>query len=124
MTPEQTGKLLGICASYDNRQVDDIATYAWYRVVGDLPYGACETAVITHYSASRDWIMPADVRKHVKREQREVADHGRIRELLDADTYRSQVKAADTAFMRKLAARTNGVAIKAAPESDYEPGSA
>jgi hypothetical protein len=119
MTPEETGRLLGICAAYDNRNVDESSLYAWYRVVGDLPYGACETAVINHYSNSREWIMPADIRGRVKREQRDLADRGRVRELLDPDTYRAQVAAADGAFMRKLAAKTGGAAIKAAPEADY-----
>ncbi len=119
MTPEETGKLLGICAAYDNRNVDDSALYAWFRVIGDLPYGACETAVIEHYSNSREWIMPADVRKHVKREQRQLAERGRIRELLDPDAYRREVRAADDAFARKLAERTGGRAIKAVPEPDY-----
>lgn len=119
MTPEEAGKLLGICAAYDNRNVDDSVLYAWFRVIGDLPYGACETAVINHYSASREWIMPADVRSRVKREQRDLADRGRIRELLDPDAYRAQVQWADAAFMRKLAERTGAKAIKDVPKPDY-----
>lgn len=119
MTPEEAGKLLGMCAAYDNRNVDDSAMYAWFRVVGDLPYGACETAVIEHYSASREWIMPADVRSRVKREQRDLAERGRVRELLDPDAYREQVASADEAFMRKLAARTGAKAIKGVPKPDY-----
>lgn len=119
MTPEETGKLLGMCAAYDNRNVDDSALYAWFRAVGDLPFADCETAVIAHYRDSREWIMPADVRKRVKREQRELADRGRIHELLDPDAYRRQVQAADDAFARKLAERTGGRAIKSVPEPDY-----
>lgn len=118
MTPDEAGKLLALCASFDNRSVDTTALYAWFRVIGDLPYAACETAVITHYSNSREWIMPADVRNHVRREQRELAEHQRIHELLDADTYRKQVKAADDAFMRKLAQRTGNLALKQPPEAD------
>lgn len=119
MTPEETGRLLGLCASYDNRNVDDSALYAWFRAVGDLPFADCETAVIAHYRESREWIMPADVRTRVKRAQRDAADHGRIRELLDPDAYRAQVKAADDAFMRKLAARTGSLSVKGVPEADY-----
>lgn len=102
MTPEEAGKLLGICASYDNRNVDELNVYAWFRVVGDLPYGQCEQAVVAHYSESREWIMPADVRKRVKQAQHGEASRGRIRELLDPETYRAQVEAADGAFLRKL----------------------
>jgi len=116
MTPEEAGKLLGMCAAYDNRNVDDAALYAWFRVVGDLPYAECESAVIAHYSDSREWIMPADVRKRVKRAQYDAEDRGRIKQLLDPDAYRREVQAADAAFMRKLAQRTGGKELKAPPE--------
>jgi hypothetical protein len=113
MTPEETGKLLGLCASYDNRNTDDSVTYAWFRAIGDLPFAECETAVIAHYSQSREWIMPADVRTRVRRAQRELAEHGRIRELLDPAAYRHTVDAADSAFLRKLAQRTGNAELKA-----------
>ena len=115
MTPEETGDLLGVCAAYDNRQVDEIGTIAWFRVLGDLPYGDCETAVVAHYADSREWIMPADIRARVRRAQRETGDRDRLRELLDPGAYRAQIAAADSAFMRKLAARTGRAAIKAPP---------
>jgi len=117
MTPEETGKLLGLCASYDNRNTDDSVTYAWFRAIGDLPFTECESAVIAHYTDSREWIMPADVRTRVRRQQRDLADHGRIRELLDPAAYRREVQAADDAFMRKLAARTGGKRLKAADDA-------
>lgn len=116
MTPEETGKLLGICAAYDNRNVDDSVVYAWFRVVGDLPYAECESAVIAHYAESREWIMPADVRTRVRRAQRDAAEHGRIRELLDPEAYRREVAQLDGAFLRKLAQRTGGAELKAVPE--------
>jgi hypothetical protein len=116
MTPEETGKLLGLCASYDNRNTDDSVTYAWFRAIGDLPFDECESAVIAHYTDSREWIMPADVRKRVKRDQYAAEDRGRIRELLDPGAYRREVQAANDAFMRKLAARTGGKELKAPPE--------
>lgn len=115
MTPEESGKLLGMCAAYDNRNVDDSAMYAWFRVIGDLPYAECESAVIAHYSESREWIMPADVRTRVKRKQRDEAERGRIRQVLDPDAYRAEVAAADQAFMRKLAQRTEGARLKEPP---------
>jgi len=106
MTPEETGKLLGICAAYDRRTVGEIDVLAWYRVLGDLPYTSCEAAVVAHYTTKREWIMPADIRSAVKRAQHAAEDHSRIRELLDPATYRTQIAAADSAFLRKLAART------------------
>ena len=62
MTPEETGMLLAICAAYDRRTVGEADVIAWYRAIGDLPYAACENAVVAHYAASRAWIMPADIR--------------------------------------------------------------
>lgn len=106
MTPEETGNLLSVCAAYDRRTVGEIDVIAWYRVVGDLPYTDCEAAVVAHYTTSREWIMPADIRTRVKRGQRDLADRSRIRELLNPDVYRAQVASADTAFLRKLEART------------------
>lgn len=106
MTPEETGKLLGICAAYDRRTVGEIDVIAWYRVVGDLPYTDCEAAVIVHYAETTEWIMPAHIRRRVKRAQHELEDHSSIRELLDPDAYAARVAAADSAFLRKLEART------------------
>lgn len=117
MTPEETGKLLGICAAFDNRKVDDAAVFAWYSAIKDLSYSECESAVIAHYSGSREWIMPADVRTRVKRAQRDAADRGRIHELLDPAAYRREVEQADSAFLRKLEARAGReLALKAPPE--------
>lgn len=116
MTPEESGRLLGICAAFDNRNVDDSAVFAWYSAIKDLPYPECESAVIAHYSDSREWIMPADVRTRVKRKQRDEAERGRIHELLDPDAYRREVEQLDGAFLRKLAKRTGGAELKAPPE--------
>lgn len=115
MTDEEVGKLLGMCAAFDNRNVDDSVAYAWSCVVGDLPYAECEEAVISHYSQSREWIMPADVRTRVKRKQRDQAERARIREVLDPAAYRAEVAAADDAFTCKLAARTGGARLKEPP---------
>jgi hypothetical protein len=119
MSPEETGKLLGACAAYDNRQVDEAAVIAWYRVVGDLPYPACEAAVSAHYAESREWIMPADIRGRVKRALRSAEDASRLRELLNPDAYRAEIAAADSAFLRKLAARTGRQpAVRAITEAE------
>jgi hypothetical protein len=61
MTPEETGTLLAICASYDRRTVGDTDILAWYRILGALKYDDCEAAVLAHYTATREWIMPSDV---------------------------------------------------------------
>jgi hypothetical protein len=74
VTPEETGQLLAICASFDRRTVGEADVIAWLKVLGDLPLRDCEAAVIAHYRDSRDWIMPADVRQRVKATRRERLD--------------------------------------------------
>lgn len=116
MTLDETIDLLATCAAYDRRTIGKTDAVAWHAVVKDLPFADAQQAVFDHYSESREFIMPADVRTRVRRKQRDDAEHGRIRELLDPQAYRREVEQADAAFMRKLAARTGNAAIKAAPE--------
>ena len=116
MTPDQTVDLLTACAAFDRRTVGKSDVVAWHAIVGDLPFDLAQEAVFAHYRDSREFIMPADVRTWVKRRQRDEAERGRIKQLLDPAAYRREVEQADQAFMRKLAARTGGKAIKQAPE--------
>jgi hypothetical protein len=106
MNAEETGRLLATCASYDNRKADETVVIAWLRVLGDLPFADCDAAVVAHYTSSREWIMPADIRGRVKRAQREAAEREQARILLDPVAYRRQLEAQDSAFLRKLARRT------------------
>ena len=121
MTLDETISLLATCAAYDRRTIGKTDAVAWHAIVRDLPFADAQQAVFDHYSESREWIMPADVRTRVKRKQRDEADRGRIRELLDPDAYRREVEQADQAFMRKLANRTGGKELKAAPDVKYGP---
>jgi hypothetical protein len=116
MTLDETIDLLTTCAAYDRRTIGKADAVAWHAVVRDLPFTDAQEAVFAHYSESREWIMPADVRTRVKRKQRDEADRGRIRQLLDPAAYRAEVEQADAAFMRKLAQRTGNAALKAPPE--------
>ena len=120
MTLEEVIDLLADAAAFDRRNIGENDSVAWYAAIGDLPFADAQAAVIAHYRESREFIMPADVRSRVKRKQRDEADRGRIREILDPAAYRKQVEAADAAFMRKLAERTGGREIKAVPEPDYD----
>jgi hypothetical protein len=66
LTPEQTVDLLTLVQSFDRRTVGKTDVAAWHLAVGDLSFGDSQDAVIGHYQDSRDWIMPADVRRRVK----------------------------------------------------------
>lgn len=72
MTSDEVGLLLGLMALADNRKPpeDDEGRKAmigfWLSMVGDLTYADAAQAVQEHYRESRDWIMPADIRRRVK----------------------------------------------------------
>lgn len=121
MTLDETIDLLTTCAAYDRRTIGKSDAVAWHAVVRDLPFTDAQQAVFAHYSESREWIMPADVRSRVKRKQRDEAERGRIRQVLDPAAYRAEVQAADDAFMRKLAQRTGNAELKAPPAAEYGP---
>jgi hypothetical protein len=66
MTPAEAQTLLGIAASFDNRKPSEEAAIAWSHALGDLPFADCRDAIVTHYQASSDWLMPARVIVEVK----------------------------------------------------------
>lgn len=72
MDANEVGKLLGFMALADNRKPpeDDEGRKAmiafWLGQVGDLDYADASQAVQDHYRDSREWIMPADIRRRVK----------------------------------------------------------
>ncbi len=66
MTPSQTAELLAMCSAFDRRTVGSMDVTAWHRVLGDVDHTDAQRAVADHYSDSRDWIMPADIRRRVK----------------------------------------------------------
>lgn len=71
MNAIEAGKLLGLMAQYDYRETAPSDVAAWLRVIGDLPYADCETAVIAYYRSCRDRMMPSDVRDRVTDIRRE-----------------------------------------------------
>lgn len=67
MTPTEAAALLTICAAYDNRRPDPDAAKAWAMALDGLRFEDCREAIVQHYRASREWIMPADVLTAVKK---------------------------------------------------------
>ncbi|TDD97589.1 zinc finger domain-containing protein [Actinomadura rubrisoli] len=72
MTDDEVVDLLTLMASFDRRTVGDADVDAWLMAVGDLPFADAKVAVVKHYRESREWLMPADVRRAVRaiREER------------------------------------------------------
>ncbi len=67
MTPAQAAMLLAIAASFDRRKPDEVAAQGWARALEGYSFEDCREAIVEHYSTTREWLMPADVIRIVKR---------------------------------------------------------
>ena len=67
MTPQEAAALLATAAAYDNRKPDADAAQAWALVLDGLPWVDCRDAIVAHYRASSEWLMPAAVRAAVQK---------------------------------------------------------
>lgn len=67
MNRSQTALLLGLAAAYDRRTIGEADVEAWHDVLGDISFADAKTAVKDHYRESNDWIMPAMIRKAVRK---------------------------------------------------------
>lgn len=71
MKATEAAALLTIAAAYDNRKPDADAAKAWAMALDGIRFEDCRDAVVAHYRATRDWMMPSDVIAIVKRIRRE-----------------------------------------------------
>lgn len=79
MTPVEAQVLLGIAAAFDNRKPDADAAKAWSVALHGLRFEDCRDAIVAHYRASSDWLMPQRIVSEVKRiRSKRVADFGPI----------------------------------------------
>lgn len=67
MNRSEIAQLLAMAAAYDRRTVGEADVEAWHAALDDLRWMDARDAVIAHYRGSREWIMPADIREHVRR---------------------------------------------------------
>jgi hypothetical protein len=70
MNATEVTALLAICASFDNRKPNTETVTAWTAALGDLGFIAARDAVVAHYQESREWIMPADIRRRVRADRK------------------------------------------------------
>lgn len=72
MNRAEAAKLLSFVSAYDRRTIGEADALAWADALHDVDYSDAAQAVREHFRESRDWLMPADVRKRVKatREER------------------------------------------------------
>lgn len=66
MDAADAAEALAMCAAYDNRTPTRIAADAWAATLPDIALADAKAAIVGHYTESREWVMPADVRKRVR----------------------------------------------------------
>jgi hypothetical protein len=71
MTPAEAQVLLSMASAYDNRKPDADAAKAWAAALDGLRFDDCRAALIEHYKASAEWLMPSMIRTAVKRMRRD-----------------------------------------------------
>lgn len=67
MNTQEAAALLAIAAAFDNRKPDADAAKAWSLALDGLRFEDARDAIVAHYRASTEWLMPAMVRAEVKR---------------------------------------------------------
>jgi hypothetical protein len=67
MNEAEASIVLAHVQAFDRRTVGESDIRAWWRALDDVPLDDAVEAVIEHYRESRDWMMPADVRRGVTR---------------------------------------------------------
>jgi hypothetical protein len=111
MTPKEITQVLAKAASYDRRTVGAADVLAWHEILGRYDLGGALEAVTRHYADSREWIMPADVVRHIRtiRDQRQRDSRHAVRALpsrYETDPERdARIAAHIRAIRQDLAAR-------------------
>lgn len=67
MTPAESAGLLTVAAAFDNRKPDEDQARAWALALDGLRFIDCREAIVNHYRGSREWMMPVDVIRAVKK---------------------------------------------------------
>lgn len=73
MTPSQVAELLAMASAFDRRTVGDADVMAWHLVLRDIDHQDAQKALAAHYSETRDWVMPADIRQRVRTARNDAA---------------------------------------------------
>lgn len=66
MTPAEAQLLLGIAASFDNRKPNEEAAVSWAHALDGYRFVDARDAIVAHYRATDDWLMPSKVIAEVK----------------------------------------------------------
>lgn len=101
MRKSDVSELLTFIALFDKRKVGDPDVEAWYLVLGDVDALDARDAVVDWFKDhSREWLMPADIRRFVGEVRADrlarnpvSADELTEAAALDGDEYRRQLRA-------------------------------
>lgn len=66
MTRGDVARLLALIQAFDRRTIGETDVEAWTLVIADLDQADCAEAIRQHFTESREWIMPSDVRGRAK----------------------------------------------------------
>jgi hypothetical protein len=103
VTPQEIGKVLALCAAFDQRTTGAADVIAWLEVIGDLRVEDAAQAVKDHYRDHRERITVADIRDRVR-----AVRLARVENLEDVDLVRD-VDPDDPHWTRILQARRRAV---------------
>lgn len=102
--------------------MDEYTPDAWHDLLGDLDLADCRAAVAA-VAKRQPFVAPAEIIAEIRRAKRHAGDRAHLRALLDPAAHREQIAAADSAFLRKLAARTGRQpTVRAITEADDRIG--
>lgn len=77
MKVTEAAALLTVAAAFDNRKPDADAAQAWALALDGLRFVDCREAIVAHYRASSEWLMPSKVIAEVKRiRSKRIAEFG------------------------------------------------
>lgn len=117
MTKAETAKLLTLIAAFDRRTLGEADVEAWHLILGDLDPTDCADAVKAHFTTSREWLMPTDVRTFAVNAARRREGQRRLAER-EAEIAAENPPALE-ARDRPLAALLAGTPIKSAPRRTW-----
>lgn len=67
VTAPEASVLLTMCCARDHRKPDRFTTAAWAEDLADIDFQDAQTAILAHYRQSKEWLMPADIIREVRR---------------------------------------------------------
>jgi hypothetical protein len=67
MTPSEAATVLTFAAAFDRRTVGETDARAWSMALPNVALDEAQAAIVEHYRESRDFMMPSDVLRIVRR---------------------------------------------------------